>query len=260
MQGRLPSPISDRHRECSAWHPNGTQGNALGCINIHASIMHKHTYMHSHDDAYSLTCAGGIYADTHCSVHQNMPTYTLRDIIRSPYLKIGGNSENKASSKAKWGETGRWGWEGGGLRWKTKGGHPTRGKGVESGGKKISDVLRCPSCRFGSSATYLSWSVALCYPPLTLRFSCSHLIMGLLLAEIATVWQSWAHSGASEAYSHLGSVVKRWSSSWDSSRTEVWGRVSGAASQDLVVIACSVGVTVWGGWSQHDCYLESCWM
>lgn len=65
--------------------------------------MHKHTYMRSYETVNTLTCAGGIYADTHRSVPQNLQTCTLRDIIRSPYLKIRGNSENKASSKAKGG-------------------------------------------------------------------------------------------------------------------------------------------------------------
>lgn len=51
----------------------------------------------------SLTCAGGICADAHCSAHHIWPWCSVRDIIRSPYLKIRGKSENKASSKAEGG-------------------------------------------------------------------------------------------------------------------------------------------------------------
>lgn len=73
-----------------------------------------------------------------------------------------------------WGEGG----EGRGGR-----GHTTREKKcreervvvVEVEGRKSLMWLRCPSCRFGSSATYLSWWVTLCYPPPALRL---HLIMG----------------------------------------------------------------------------------
>lgn len=104
-----------------------------------------HAYMHTH--AYSLTCAGGICTDTWFSASKLATRiHTLTAIIRSPYLKIRGNSENKASSKAQRGrETGREVWSGW-VRWKRRVGHPTRGMGKEEGargerGKEISDVL-----------------------------------------------------------------------------------------------------------------------
>lgn len=65
---------------------------------------------------------------------QCIKIYPLRDIIRSPYLKIRGNSENKASSKAEGGAR-----QGGGGGCKRRGGHPTRGMGMEEreeGGRK----------------------------------------------------------------------------------------------------------------------------
>lgn len=69
-----------------------------------------------------------------------------------------------------------------------RGGEGRRGRGTPQGKKKCREEtvvvvegrkslmwLRCPSCRFGSSATYLSRWVTLCYPPPALRL---HLIMG----------------------------------------------------------------------------------
>lgn len=207
-QGWLPSPI--RHRDGSAWHPNGTQGIALG-INIHASIMHKHTNMRSYDTVNTLTCAGGIYADTHRCLKMCRRAHwgTLLD---HPIWRLEPTQKTKHLQRQRGRETGRVVCVGGAP-------HKRKGSGRWRGGEKTSDVLRCPSCWFGSSATYLFWSVAPRYPPLTLRLSCSHLIMGLLLAEIATVWQSWAHLDVSDAYFHSGSVVQRRSSSWDSRRT-----------------------------------------
>lgn len=211
---RVVSPTTHlRHREGSAWHSNSTQGNALdqhACF--HHRLHSKHARARTHTlNACSLTCTGGIYPDTHGSVHRNLLVYTLSPIIRSPYLKIRGNSENKASSKAKRGwET----WKEGGAGWvwwkRRGGGHPSGGEGMNEGergerGKEACDVLRRPSWRFGSSATYLSWSVAPFYPLLTLRSPRSSLIMGPLLAESATIWQSWTHLGA---YSHFCSYIE----------------------------------------------------
>lgn len=174
-------------------------------------------------------------------------THILTAIIRSPFLKIRGKSENKASSKAvRERERGgrRWVW------WRLCEGTPQekrewRNEQEEGGSKEeISAMLWCPSCQFGSSATYLSRSVALLSPQWTLCSPSSHLIMGLLLAEIATVWQSRAHSGASDTYFHLDTVVTRRSRSWVWRRTEVWGWVGDAVFKDLIVVACSVGELV----------------
>lgn len=61
----------------------------------------------------------------------------MRDIIRSPYLEIRGNYENKASSKAK--GVGAWGGgrevAGGGvvMEGEGRGGHSMGGKNVEEG-------------------------------------------------------------------------------------------------------------------------------
>lgn len=60
--------------------------------------MHTHTHTH----AYSLTCAEGIYSQhTWFTASKLALVHTLTAIIRSRYLKIRGNSENKASSKAE---------------------------------------------------------------------------------------------------------------------------------------------------------------
>lgn len=77
---------------------------------------------------------------------------TLAAIIRSPYLKIRGKSENKASSKAKRGrDTGRevggeekGGCDGGGGEGTSQEGREWRKERWEreiEGGKEISDVL-----------------------------------------------------------------------------------------------------------------------
>lgn len=105
-----PPPISDRHR------PSVTSKQHRGhCVgeHQHARFHHwlcsdTHTHMHTYSCVRILhTCAGGINAYSHRSVHPNLlaytHTHTLTAIIRSPYLKIRGNSENKASSKAEWG-------------------------------------------------------------------------------------------------------------------------------------------------------------
>lgn len=248
-----PPPISDRHR------PSVTSKQHRGhCVgeHQHARFHHwlcsdTHTHMHTYSCVRILhTCAGGINAYSHRSVHPNLlaytHTHTLTAIIRSPYLKIRGNSENKASSKAEWGrET----WKEGREEWAGVAGRGGESMPMEQRewrkerrGEGISDVLWCPSCRFGSSATYLPWSVALFYPLLTVWFLHSHLITGLLLAESATVWQPWTHLGA---YSHLSCTVAWGSRSWGSCKTEVWGQVCATALNDSIVPVCSVGLLVW---------------
>jgi len=67
------------------------------------SMMLKHTHAHPNADWSSLTCVGGTHSrQTWLSASKLACALTLAAIIRLTYLEIRGNSENKASSKAKW--------------------------------------------------------------------------------------------------------------------------------------------------------------
>lgn len=91
------------------------------CTNTH-TVVSKHTHKHAQWCVQLDMCRRHLCRHTLFSASKFLPTCPLRDIIRSPFLKLRGNSENKASSKAG---------GGGGAQCKRRGGHRTRWMGVE---------------------------------------------------------------------------------------------------------------------------------
>lgn len=182
-------------------------------------------------------------------------THTLIAIIRSLYLKIRSNSENKASSKAE-----RRGWERekerGGGDGEKEGGHPTAGAWmkdeVRKGGAEGKEGNLCcivmpqlPIWLFRHLFFLIGCSVS---TPVDSAVFVFFPTTGLLLSERATAWQSWTHSGA---HSSLGSAVTK--KGLLMGFQQIWGGLNATISDHLGTVEmwgmfnCSAVISQIGG-------------
>lgn len=137
-QGCLPHHPSQTDTG-PAWHLNSTEGTALGSINMHDSIIGYAQTMHIYPCVCILhTCAGGINAHSHCSVHPNLLAYThtlLQPLLDHPIWRLEATLKTKHLQRLSGGESDMEGGKGGvgGCCWKRRGEHANGAKGMKEG-------------------------------------------------------------------------------------------------------------------------------
>lgn len=134
-----PPPISDRHR------PSVTSKQHRGhCVGEHQHARFHHwlcsdTHMHIYPCVCILhTCAGGINAHSHCSVHPNLLAYThtlLQPLLDHPIWRLEATLKTKHLQRLSGGESDMEGGKGGvgGCCWKRRGEHANGAKGMKEG-------------------------------------------------------------------------------------------------------------------------------